>query len=124
MAKNIYEELYWKNGGRWDIWVREVSRVKSFIKENNLKPLRDAPFLLQGEAAAAKAGSFPIYPWPNGGMKIAHLHFGRDIYVLNERQWKDFSTQIMDSYKEKLSKVNVVNFDQLMEFSDAVENFM
>lgn len=123
MARGNYEMLEWKNGGRWDIWAAEIPRVRNFIKEHNLTPLKDAPFQFQRESMAEKASGIPFYyPWPWGGMKIAHLHFGRDIYLLNEKQWRDFSNQIMDSYKQKLANVKTVSFDQLMDFSDAVGN--
>ena len=50
------------------------------------------------------------------------MHFRRDIYLLNERQWKDFSVKVIKDFQAKLSRVNTVSFEQEMEISEAVDS--
>jgi len=64
-----------------------------------------------------------LRPWP-GGIKIAHLHFKGDIYLLNESQWKNFSVGVVREFQNKLAKVNTVSFEQVMEISEAVDGIV
>jgi hypothetical protein len=61
----------------------------------------------------------PDFP---GGLKCPHLHFKRDIYLLNDEQWKTFSSSIIGGFKEKLSKVGTVSFEQLVKTSEVIDS--
>jgi len=58
----------------------------------------------------------------NGGIRGPHLHHKGNVYLLNERQWGNFSQTIMKNIQEKLSRAKSVNFEQLMEISEATGN--
>ena len=40
------------------------------------------------------------------GIRIAHFHFEKDVYLLIKEQWKGFSGNIIRDFQEKLAKVN------------------
>jgi hypothetical protein len=40
---------YWKEGGRWDLWVHDVSMVRDFIKRSSTS--RSEPLALVTERA-------------------------------------------------------------------------
>jgi hypothetical protein len=53
----------------------------------------------------------PIY----GGMKLPHLHYGDNIYLLSDKQWADFSSKVLTDVKAKLGATQKVTFEQLAE---------
>ena len=55
------------------------------------------------------------------GIRIAHLHFRNDVYLLDAVQWKAFSGKVLGEFSAKLSKASTVSFDQLLDLSDAVD---
>ncbi len=60
-------------------------------------------------------------PWP-GGIRGAHLHFKGDAYLLDEKQWGEFSQTILKNIQERLSGAKSVSFEQLMEASEATNS--
>ena len=73
--------------------------------------------VLPGRAAESEAkGAADIAQFVDlgirGGMKIAHLHYGNRIYLLDERQWAKFSGRIVANARAQMAKVNEVSFDQ------------
>jgi hypothetical protein len=59
-----------------------------------------------------------------GGIRMPHFHFEGDIYLLDEKQWKEFSRNIIKEFQAKLSTVNIVNFEQLIELSEAIDSLV
>ncbi len=39
MPGSIEHLKYWKEGGRWDLWLNDVVLVRKFIKQYRLKPI-------------------------------------------------------------------------------------
>ncbi len=57
----------------------------------------------------------------NGGLKVFHLHYNGEIYLLNARQAKEFSRRILEKSQEKLSKVNQIAFDDALALGSMVK---
>jgi hypothetical protein len=104
---------WWKYGRPADFWLRNLELVKSAIKEYGLQPVAQE-YLMQGE-------SFTQVP---GGLKIPHFHLGRDLYLLDERQWNDFSTRVIQDFQAKLGRVNTVSFEQVMGLAEAMDGLV
>ncbi len=120
---------WWLRGRPADLWIRHSQTVEAFVKEAKLKPI-DQEFLAtklevmvpQALEAAAKPTSRQILgPDIRGGMRLAHLHYKDDIFILNEEQWRAFSKSVITAFSTKLSKASAVSFDQLLDLSEAVD---
>ncbi len=96
--------------------------IKSFIKKNNLKPVSSDPvFSSEMRAEKLTAATSTLIPWwYRGGKKFAHLHYQGDVYLLNEEQWKDFSTSIIADMSKKLAASKNVSFTGILDLSDSI----
>lgn len=114
------------------IWLKNMDMIGNTIEEYKLKPIpaeslmAEAPFasrdIAGGEQTSSKA---PLRPWQwPGGIKIAHLHYKGDIYLLNEGQWKRFSTSIVNEFQKKLAGVKTIGFEQVMELSEGIDSIV
>ena len=111
-------------------WENYKDFIQNRIEKFNLEPLditvdvakssvperssRNIAFE-ENRALTLKPIDFP------GGIRNPHFHFDGKIYLLNERQWKDFSKDIIKSFQEKLAKVGSVNFEKIMRLSNAID---
>lgn len=121
---------YWKEGGRWDLWVHDVSTVHDFITHHKVKAIGKEDLLarkrvLDMPAAAVSvdtesySGLIPRIGYA-GGMRAPHLHYNGEIYSLDRAQWREFAERTLGTLRERLAEVKTVGFDQLMELSEAV----
>ena len=119
--------IQWIYGGRFDTWINSIKSVGTIIEKQGLQPL-NAEFLADDPVPvmpvmamqksefverAIKPTAFP------GGIRIPHFHYKGDIFTPNEEQWQEFTTVTLDSIKAKLDTANKLNFDQLMDLSEA-----
>lgn len=108
-----------------EFWLKNHDMIQKIIDEYKLKAVSaEMRSHMPASMRAAKIESelTAIRPQPIwGGIKIPHLHFNGDIFLLDEKQWKDFSSKIMKEFQGKLSRANAVSFEQLMKVSDAVD---
>lgn len=132
---------YWKNGGRRDFWIKSADVIEKFVANHDLRKLNEReliPHRLAGEMAAdsmtmfagvqktAAAGhTIPDDIWDfirgiYGGMRVPHLHFQGNVYLLNDRQWRDFSGQVLESLNKKLSAAQAVAFDDVIDVAEVV----
>lgn len=122
---------WWLRGRPADLWLQHSRIVERFIKEAKLTPV-DQKFLVtklevlagqpQAVATATATARGKLLPIDiRGGIRIAHLHFRNDIYLLDAAQWKAFSGKVIGEFSAKLSKASTVSFDQLLDLSDAVD---
>ena len=123
---------WWLRGRPADLWLQHGHIVEKFIKEAKLTPV-DQKFLVtklevlagqpaQAVATATATARAMLRPIDiRGGIRIAHLHFRNDIYLLDAVQWKAFSGKVLGEFSAKLSKASTVSFDQLLDLSDAVD---
>jgi hypothetical protein len=114
------------------LWLQHSQIVERFIKEAKLTAV-DQRFLVtklevlagqppQAIATATATARAKLQPIDiRGGIRIAHLHFRNDVYLLDAEQWKAFSGKLLGELSAKLSKASTVSFDQLLDLSDAVD---
>ena len=109
--------------GMWDpVWIRDARFVKEFIEKNRIEKITGAATTPRGAAAEQRREILALLdrPFP-GGIRVAHLHLGDDIFLPTESQWKDFAGQVMEGFKTKLAHAQSVSFEQVMELSNAIE---
>ena len=95
--------------------------IKAFIDKNNLKQVA------MPTMAAASGGRTAIAELPaasrlidlgiRGGIRVPHLHFGDDVFMLTEKQWKTFSKEILLSCKAALSKAQTISFENAVDLT-------
>lgn len=122
----------WIYGIPAPIWLKNMDMIGNTIEEYKLKPVPAESLMAEnafvpsgmaiGEQTTAKARLRP-WQWP-GGIKIAHLHYKGDIYLLNESQWKNFSTKIVNEFQKKLASVKTIGFEQTMELSEGIDSIV
>jgi len=118
------------DGGMKQLWVQNLEITQSFIKEYKLKSVSRktlgtevfqlSPGMMSGGLKEASL-KFRWPPFP-GGIRIPHLHFKGELYLLTEEQWKSYTTTVMEGFKAKLDKVNTINFNQMLNLSDAIDS--
>ncbi len=126
MSESVYETLgqypwWWRYGGRRDFWVSHISQIEKFIEASRLKPSSLPQFSEAGvtqQAMQTRSKPLPI-PFP-GGMRIAHLHVGDKVFLLDDKQWKNFTNHMMESLRAKLASVNTVPFEEMMDLGEAL----
>lgn len=93
----------------------------SIVNEFKLSPMVQAKVLPGAKAVTAMAKK-TLPGGPTGGIPAAHIHYKGQIYLLNTKQWKAFSNGLMTEFQAKMSKTKTVSFDQLQNFSAAVDS--
>jgi hypothetical protein len=120
---------WWWFGIPAPFWIVNLKAIGQFIEKFDLKPIgpeslpdipMDPQYSMGQEIALRAYGPMKPRPFP-GGIKIPHLHFKGDLFVLNEKQWKEFSADILKGFQSKLAKANTVSFGQVMEISDVID---
>jgi len=111
-------------------WIANHTLVKQWVQENGLKAATEG--MLAGHMVArsmevgehAEAAAVLKRPHIPGGIRTPHLHLEGDIFLLDEKQWKEFSAKMMKKFQAKLSRVNAVSFEQAMGISEAVDTLV
>jgi hypothetical protein len=109
-------------GGNWAFWAINPKLVGEFIHAHELQEATLAPSVRRGagpamapkESAAGPHGLPLVDLGIRGGIRVAHLHFENRIYMLDDKQWAEFSKGIVAEFKAALGKVNQVSFEQAM----------
>lgn len=132
--------LIWKFGRPADLWLLHNELISSFISKNKLKPLEidsypAVPALAAADLAAVapttavktKSLALDIHriPWPKpfpGGLRIPHLHFGPDIYLLDRARWKEFSSTVMRDVQARIANAKEISFEQAIELTEAANS--
>jgi hypothetical protein len=104
------------------IFFRYADIVKNAINEMHLKALPTSQKKLNAEQNVQY--DFGPRWWINGGIKVAHLHFEDQVYMLTNEQWKTFSKSLLNGFKEQLSKANSVSFENAQIISNELENIV
>ncbi len=134
---DLSKVLIWRIGRPADIWLSHSALVASVIKKFRLKaldvasypsmPAMDAGMIEEVAMNATRAKAATVIPpklrWPRpfpGGLRIPHVHFGADVYLLNDVQWKDFSTSVLRDVTKRISSAKEISFEQTVELAEAV----
>jgi hypothetical protein len=112
--------------GKWaNIWAAELPVVEKFVRENmdKLQKWQQAAEIpiAQAEVVARVTGptrTTLLWHNPYGGMKLPHVHYAGDMYVLTESQWTELSKSVMGNIADKLRGAGRVPFDQVMGLSE------
>jgi len=121
--------VIWKYGRRADLWLSGQEALGKFLRKYRIKALPrasypyDATPMLQEIPSAKVMKQMRVEAlWPRpfpGGIRIPHVHFEGELYILNPKQWKAYSALVMNDVQERISKASKVDFAQLIEISEA-----
>ncbi|MEN8135814.1 MAG: hypothetical protein ABFS18_09825 [Thermodesulfobacteriota bacterium] len=92
--------------------VMSESHENLAIKEIATEPQKTKEF------AKLKIPSFP------GGIRTPHIHFRGDVFLLNSKQWHEFSSTIIKDIQERLANAKSISFEQVMELSEATSSLV
>jgi len=114
--------LIWKYGGRLDFWLRNIEAIAGLLKTLNLKPVaREHLANAVQMYAEMEKGNPGLRRWDfPGGIRMPHLHFKGEIFLLNEEQWKTFVKQTLTNLQERLGSAKAVSFEGIAEISEAI----
>ena len=115
-----------------DIWTNFSESIGQLIAREKLKPIdartlttpNQAHFAMAGlvsqapEMARAKSSAQEIFDI-RGGMKALHVHHKGNIYLLNEKQWKSFTSLVVKDFKARLEAAGAISFDQALDIAEA-----
>lgn len=112
-------------GPHTPVFIKNTKLINSLIRKWGLLPSKLSSYYSGPQVAGQKLAPgteasihFPNFPGP---LKVPHLHYEGDVYILNDSQWKEFSTAIIKGFQDKLANAKSVNFGQLMEMSGAID---
>jgi hypothetical protein len=117
-----------------EILINHSSLIQEIIKSNKLTPVSQveavstrimSPQALPARAARQAAPALALndavdWWWKYGGMKAAHLHYGEDVYILNESQWQSFASGVMKDISARLQRAKSISFEQFLDVTDGV----
>lgn len=119
----------WIYGIPAPFWLKNLKIIEDTIRVQKLRAVPSESIMTgplfasipgEQEKAIPKIG---LRPFP-GGIRIPHLHFKGDVFLLNEEQWTAFSGKVVKDFQAKLAKVQSVNFEQVMEMSEAIDTLV
>ncbi len=138
MAQSTQFSRWWRvpfPGIPPEILINYRDLIQSIIKENKLTPvskmdsaitrimLNPQP-LPPKQATRSTAASLPLndtvdWWWKYGGIRIPHIHYGEDVYALDEKQWQVFTSTVMRDVTKKLTGAKNISFDQFVNVANA-----
>ena len=75
---------------------------------------------LEGMVSGSKAKLAIRWPFPfPGGIRGPHFHYGRDVYLVNQKQWNSFTAQVMKDVMTRLGNAEHVSFDEALQITEA-----
>jgi len=122
----------WEFGRPAELWLSYRAVISKLITQFKLKPLpaEAYPYLpMAGEAGMAASAQMlesgrraARFHWPipfPGGMRIPHLHFDRDVYLVDQKQWNEFSQAVVQDIQKRLAAAKEVGFDQVVQLGES-----
>lgn len=105
-----------------EILVNYGLQIQEIIKANKLVPVSkmEAVGVNTRAAPAASTMDADVWWWKNGGLKIAHVHYAGEVYVLDRAQWDQFSSMVLKDFAKKLSAAKTVSFNEFTDVAEAV----
>ena len=110
------------NGIPRPFWRAYRDRIGQYIKRCDLKPaLTPAELLLEElKPLIGREQSLRIRIPPFPGDRGPHLHYDGKLYLLTDKQWKEFSQPILKEMSQKLMKAATVPFEEFMNVTDTL----
>jgi hypothetical protein len=91
------------NGGERTLWYEFRSVIADLINRYNIPPVEPG-FLPQRGQPVANA----IRPWPCGGIREPHFHYGDKVYPVAVKQWNEFTHAVIDRCQASLDMAATV----------------
>ncbi len=121
--------MWWKFGKPADVFVINHELIHSLIKEYKLPVLSeefltfnpDVSFVARAEEGMDKERAPKRPRLICGGMRIPHVHYKNDIYLMEDKQWHVFTQRLIKDFRGKLASAKTVSFDKLLELSSAID---
>lgn len=113
----------WKYGQPAYFWATNVQYVGAYIEENKLEPVFGGR-VVQGpttEMSPERAIDIEKIRDLSGGGRGPHLHYKGETYLLNARQWQEFSGGIIRDFSKKLAETKAVPFEHFMELANTMD---
>jgi hypothetical protein len=117
-----YDVLILKYGGRWNFWLSHAATVERYMKAHAAE-LTKVQFAHQAPVVATEMRTTVapvIWDPTRGGMRMPHLHYAGEVFMLNEGQWAEFSKSAVSALAEKMAKAKTVTFESVMQISEAM----
>lgn len=113
----IMEKLEMIAGGRY-LMASHQDIIKNFVTQNHLIPVNLGA--MKSVSALEGYDITPIY-LKYGGHINPHLHLGQDVYIINDKQWKEFSKILLTDFKKKLDATNGITFRDSLRLSNVID---
>jgi hypothetical protein len=119
--EEIYKWIWIRGLPPIDFWFSREKMIGDFIKKNEIQPRNMENYRMEALVEGEKALTIKRPPFP-GGLKVPHLHFNANVYVLTPKQWGDFSGALMKDLGAKLAEAKEVSFDQVRAIAAMVDS--
>ncbi|KAF5434635.1 hypothetical protein C5S35_13600 [Candidatus Methanophagaceae archaeon] len=114
----------WKFGKPAYFWAKNVEFVGAYIEKNKLEPVFGGHVVQGPRTKMSQERAIYIEEMDkdiSGGGRAPHLHYKGETYLLNVKQWQDFSSEIITDFSKKLADTKTVPFEQFMELADTMD---
>lgn len=116
------------SGKSANFWIDNERKIGEFIEKNKISHVsRDTAGVKEAIEALAPENSpenvadlIDSLSGIAGGIRIPHFHYKERLYLLNQKQWKEFSGGIVKELSERLASSGVVDIQDLVSISNVV----
>ena len=118
-------------GGNLAYFAKNVTLIGDFIRSLQITPsqvtinagMLETPKTTVAHVApeVALTSKAVIDLGIRGGIRVAHLHFNDKIYLLNEKQWAEFSHGVIADCKAKLEIVGQIDFQEAIVLANVAQ---
>lgn len=121
--------LRWWIGIPIPFWTTHHEQIGAFLRKNRIRAV-DKSVMMRGDqlpvsspatSARARARFVDPRPFP-GGIRFAHLHYRQDLFLLTDRQWKDFAGGVLDMVADRLKRAETIGFEQMLDLAGAADS--
>lgn len=125
--------IYLKSGGNWAFFLINYRLVAETIEKYSLKPVEavhTASYLNTPTPSEITIATDlqpvkpPVIRPLSGGIKVAHLHYKGEIYLMSSEQWNEFSGRVVKGFQTRLAAAKSVDFEHLMELSETIDTLV
>jgi hypothetical protein len=129
-----------ERGGYHPIWMDYASIFqREYLKNEGVTELSQEKYKEMYHAGAistsflSKVASHEIAEWlafeyyppiDRGVVRVPHVHCDGKLYLLDRKQWIAYSRRITAEFGKRLSESKAINFEQLVELSDAMNKII
>ena len=115
-------------GGNRLFWLSKIDLVSKIVDRFDLKPISEelipagayvSPMQMMQDTRAMEIAKIPIR-WPCGGIREPHLHLGSKLYMLDQKQWQEFSGAVINDCQQRLASAGSIGITQLIDISESV----